>query len=80
MTATAATSRPLAWVTGGATGIGFETARLLADKGYRGDTNVPNCHVVNDAVEAEVVQRLVDGSLTGVVYDAQAASLVASQT
>lgn len=28
----------------------------------------------------EVVQRLVDGSLTGVVYDAQAASLVASQT
>ena len=32
---------------------------MLADKGYRGDTNVPNCHVVNDAVEAEVVQRLV---------------------
>lgn len=28
----------------------------------------------------EVVQRLVDGTLTGVVYDAQAASLVASQT
>ena len=35
MTSTAASSRPLAWVTGGATGIGFEAARLLAGKGYR---------------------------------------------
>lgn len=35
MTSTAESSRPLAWITGGATGIGFETARLLAGKGYR---------------------------------------------
>ncbi len=30
-----ASNRPLAWITGGATGIGFESARLLARAGYR---------------------------------------------
>lgn len=28
-------AKPLAWITGGATGIGFESARLLAAQGYR---------------------------------------------
>ncbi len=28
-------TRPLAWITGGATGIGYEAARLLAAQGYR---------------------------------------------
>jgi len=35
MTSTPTSAGPLAWITGGATGIGFEAARLLAGKGFR---------------------------------------------
>ena len=36
----------------------IDETTMLADKGYQGETGVPNCHVVSGAIEAEVENRL----------------------
>ena len=75
-------TRPLAWITGGATGIGFEAARQLAARGFRVaisgrraaelEAGVPvgrGAKVLPGAVRRLAPQGVVGGALFGVGQD-----------